>query len=64
MADKKILYIFPGQGSQYRGMGSDLVEAFPIARELYARASEVVGYDMTELSFSDPREQLNLNRRC
>ena len=37
-------------------MGSDLVEAFPVARDLYARASEVVGYDMTELSFSDPRE--------
>jgi len=62
VADKKILYVFPGQGSQYRGMGSDLVEAFPVARDLYARASEVVGYDMTELSFRDPREQLNQTR--
>ena len=43
-------------------MGSDLVEAFPVARDLYAKASEVVGYDMTELSFRDPREQLNLTR--
>ena len=62
MADKKILYVFPGQGSQYRGMGSDLVEAFPVARDLYARASAVVGYDMAELSFRDPREELNLTR--
>ena len=62
MVEKKILYVFPGQGSQYRGMGSDLVEAFPVAREIYARASAIVGYDMTELSFRDPREELNLTR--
>ena len=62
MAEKKILYVFPGQGSQYRGMGSDLVEAFPVARDLYARASEIVGYDVSELSFLDPREELNLTR--
>lgn len=62
MADKKILYVFPGQGSQYRGMGSDLVEAFPVAKEIYERASAVVGYDMTELSFRDPRDEINKTR--
>jgi [acyl-carrier-protein] S-malonyltransferase len=62
VAVNKVLFIFPGQGSQYRGMGSDLIEAFPVARELYARASSVVGYDMTELAFRDPREELNLTR--
>jgi [acyl-carrier-protein] S-malonyltransferase len=62
VADKKILYIFPGQGSQYRGMGSDLVAEFPIAKDLYARAGEVLGYDMTELSFRDPRDELKLTR--
>lgn len=62
MTDKLVFYIFPGQGSQYRGMGSDLAEAFPIARELYERASEIVGYDMQELSFRDPRDELGLTR--
>jgi [acyl-carrier-protein] S-malonyltransferase len=62
VAVSKLLYVFPGQGSQYRGMGSDLAEAFPAARDLYTRASAVVGYDMTELSFRDPREELNLTR--
>jgi [acyl-carrier-protein] S-malonyltransferase len=54
--------VFPGQGSQYRGMGSDLVAEFAVARDLYARASEIVGYDMTELSFRDPREELGFTR--
>ena len=62
MADKKILYVFPGQGSQYRGMGSDLVAEFPVAKDIYARASAVVGYDMTELAFRDPRDELNKTR--
>jgi [acyl-carrier-protein] S-malonyltransferase len=62
VADKKILYVFPGQGSQYRGMGSDLVAQFPVAKDIYARASAVVGYDMTELAFRDPREELNKTR--
>jgi [acyl-carrier-protein] S-malonyltransferase len=62
VAASKVLYVFPGQGSQYRGMGSDLVEEFPVASELYARASQAVGYDLRELSFRDPSEQLNLTR--
>jgi [acyl-carrier-protein] S-malonyltransferase len=59
-AERKIFFIFPGQGSQYRGMGSDLVEEFDAAREIFGRASEVVGYDMAELCFRDPDGQLDL----
>lgn len=43
-------------------MGSDLVAEFDAARDVYARASEVVGYDMAELSFEDPRGELNQTR--
>ena len=62
VAASKIVHIFPGQGSQYRGMGSDLVEKFTAAREVFERASEVVGYDMGKLCFEDPRHELNLTR--
>jgi [acyl-carrier-protein] S-malonyltransferase len=58
----KILFQFPGQGSQYRGMGSDLVAEFPVARDVYDRASEVLGYDLKKLSFEDPDNQLDLTR--
>ena len=59
---KRVFFIFPGQGSQYRGMGSDLVEEFRRAREIFARASEVAGYDMAELCFDDPRQRLDRTR--
>ncbi len=58
----KTFFIFPGQGAQYRGMGSDLVDAFPVAAEIYDRASAVVGYDMRKLSFEDPDGTLDKTR--
>ena len=60
--EQHVFYIFPGQGSQYAGMGSDLHEKFTVARDIYARASEVLGYDIAELSFKDPEDTLNLTR--
>lgn len=62
MSERKLLLLFPGQGSQYKGMGSDLVGEFASAREVYARASDVVGYDLQKLSFEDPRGELGLTR--
>ena len=62
MSSSNIAFIFPGQGSQYRGMGSDLVAEFPSARDIFDRASEVVGYDMSELCFEDPRGELDRTR--
>jgi [acyl-carrier-protein] S-malonyltransferase len=56
------MYIFPGQGSQYRGIGSDLYEEYEIVRSLYDRASEVIGYDLAKLSFDDPDDQIGLTR--
>jgi len=60
--EQHIFYIFPGQGSQYAGMGSDLHEEFAVARNVYAEAGEVLGYDIAELSFKDPEDKLNLTR--
>jgi [acyl-carrier-protein] S-malonyltransferase len=57
-----VLFVFPGQGSQYPGMGSDVCNEYEVARKIYAQASDVLGYDIAELSFNDPNEQLNLTR--
>ena len=59
---KKIGLIFPGQGAQYAGMGSDLIGEFDGARDVFERASEVVGYDMSELCFKDPRGEIDRTR--
>ena len=58
----KIMLVFPGQGAQYPGMGSDLYQAFGSVRELYEEASSIAGYDMARLSFQDPDGELNLTR--
>ena len=61
-AEQNILFLFPGQGSQYKGMGSDLHGEYATAKKIYDRASGILGYDIAELSFSDPEEKLNLTR--
>jgi [acyl-carrier-protein] S-malonyltransferase len=58
----KIMFLFPGQGSQYRGIGSDLFDQFKSVREIYSRASKTVGYDIAELSFRDPEGVIDLTR--
>lgn len=51
-------YIFPGQGSQKVGMGSDLVENFKIAREVFDTADSSLGRSISELCFEGPEEEL------
>jgi [acyl-carrier-protein] S-malonyltransferase len=60
--EKNILYVFPGQGSQYKGMGGDLHSEYAAVRKIYAQASDVLGYDVAELSFNDPEDKLNQTR--
>jgi [acyl-carrier-protein] S-malonyltransferase len=57
-----ILYVFPGQGSQYEGMGRDICDAFDVAAKVYDTATEVLGYDIRDMSFNNPDDQLNLTR--
>ncbi len=56
--DPHIMFTFPGQGSQYVGMGSDLCDRYTIARSIYRQANEVLGYDIQTLSFEGPDEEL------
>jgi [acyl-carrier-protein] S-malonyltransferase len=54
----KIAFLFPGQGAQSVGMGKDLYDAFPRARDLFHRASDQVDFDLVELCFSGPEDKL------
>jgi [acyl-carrier-protein] S-malonyltransferase len=61
-SDQSIMFVFPGQGSQYAGMGSDLCAEFPIAQQVYAEANDILGYDIAALSANGPEEELGLTR--
>lgn len=50
--------VFPGQGSQYVGMGQELYQAYPLVRETFAQASELLGLDLAALCFEGPEEVL------
>lgn len=51
-------FIFPGQASQYVGMAKDLCEKFPLAQELFARANQLLGFDIQQICFAGPEEKL------
>jgi len=57
---KEIALLFPGQGSQYVGMGKDFYENHHIARELFQQGNDLLNYDITSICFNGPKESLNL----
>jgi [acyl-carrier-protein] S-malonyltransferase len=56
----KRAFVFPGQGSQYPGMGKELASNFRIAREVYEEADEALGWRLSRLCFEGPDEDLKL----
>lgn len=52
------VYVFPGQASQFPGMGKDLYENFSDAKELFQRANEILGFDISEIMFNGTAEEL------
>lgn len=55
----KVAFLFPGQGAQSVGMGRQACEAYESVRILFQRAEELLGYDLKQLCFEGPTEQLN-----
>ncbi len=51
-------YVFPGQGSQYTGMGKDLFEQSETARQMFHRANEILGFDISKIMFEGTDEEL------
>lgn len=53
-------FLFPGQGSQYAGMGKDLAEKFPAAKQVFEEADEALSFSISRLCFEGPEEELQL----
>lgn len=56
----KVAFIFPGQASQYPGMGKELAERYAVARQLFEEADAALGFSIAQLCFEGPEEKLRL----
>src|SRR3977135_955171 len=56
----KLAFLFPGQGSQYPGMGKELAEAHPAVRSVFAEADKALGFSLSDLCFNGSEEALKL----
>ena len=56
-----VVFLYPGQGSQHVGMGLDLIQTYPEAREVFNQADHLLGFSLSRLCFEGPAEELNLD---
>lgn len=61
---RKIAYLFPGQGSQYVGMGSEFYQHFKSAKKIFDQTDEILDYSLTELCFEGPLDKLSQTQYC
>ncbi len=55
----KTCFLFPGQGAQFVGMGADVAAQFAAAKGIFAKANEIIGFDLGKVCFEGPVEKLN-----
>jgi [acyl-carrier-protein] S-malonyltransferase len=55
----KTAFLFPGQGAQVVGMGTEIAQSFAVAAEVFEKANEIVGFDLSRICFEGPAERLN-----
>lgn len=59
MRQLKTAFLFPGQGAQVVGMGAEIAQSFPVAAEVFEKANDIVGFNLSGICFEGPAEQLN-----
>ena len=55
-------FVFPGQGAQYSGMGKDLYDAYPLAKEMFQTADRLLQFPITDIMFNGSDEDLRQTR--